>query len=79
MRRDTSWLLWLLAATASFLAIEIPALRHGRQDGTFSSFLRRLLGVTPQRRGHRLLEMGFLSALLWVAAHILHEHAEASG
>ena len=79
MRRDLPWNLWLVAALASFLAIEIPALRNKRQERTFSAFLRRLLGVTPQRKGHRLLEMGFLGALLWVATHILHEHVEAAG
>lgn len=78
MRRDIPWYLWTVTALASFLAIEIPALRHPDRHGTFSAYTRRLLGVTPQRRGHRLLEMGFLAALLWTASHILHEHAEAS-
>lgn len=65
------WALWLVAVLVSFAAFELPALAQGREPDTLSAALRTWLGISPERRGHRLLGIAFVAGLGWFVSHIL--------
>ena len=57
------WLAWLIAALASFLAIELTAVFTHRMDRTLSERLRAWLGIQPIRPWRKLATVLFASLL----------------